>query len=104
LCAKAVANLWQVPLLRYDLGRMFGSYLGSSEENMRRAIQVAESVSPAIFWVDEIDKAFAMQTSGAGDSGTSARVLATFLTWLSEKSAPVFVVATANDISHLPAE
>lgn len=104
LCAKAVANLWQLPLLRFDIGRMFGSYIGSSEENMRRAIQVAESVAPAIFWVDEIDKAFAMQTSGAGDGGTSARVLGTFLTWLSEKSAPVFVVATANDISHLPAE
>ena len=104
LCAKAVANLWQLPLLRFDIGRMFGSYIGSSEENMRRAIQVAESVAPAIFWVDEIDKAFAMQTSGVGDGGTSARVLATFLTWLSEKSAPVFVVATANDISHLPAE
>lgn len=104
LCAKAVANLWELPLLRFDIGRVFGSYIGSSEENMRRAIQVAESVAPAIFWVDEIDKAFAMQTGGGGDSGTSARVLGTFLTWLSEKSAPVFVVATANEIGQLPPE
>ena len=105
LCAKAVARLWQVPLLRFDVGRMFGSFVGSSEENIRRAIQVAESVAPAILWVDEIDKAFAgAQGSAAGDGGTSARVLGTFLTWLSEKSAPVFVVATANDISHLPPE
>ncbi|MFO1497556.1 MAG: AAA family ATPase [Verrucomicrobiota bacterium] len=105
LCAKAVSSLWQLPLLRFDMGRMFGSYVGSSEENIRRAIAVAESVAPAILWVDEIDKAFAgAQHASVGDSGTSARVFGTFLTWLSEKSAPVFVVATANDISHLPPE
>ena len=104
LCAKAVSSLWQVPLLRFDIGRMFGSFVGSSEENMRRAIQVAESVAPAILWVDEIDKAFASGGESAGDSGTSARVLGTFLTWLSEKTAPVFVVATANQIASLPAE
>src|SRR4030095_5721792 len=84
---------------------MFGSLVGSSEENVRRAINVAESVAPAILWVDEIDKAFAgSQGSGATDGGTTARVFGTFLTWLSEKTAPVFVVATANDISHLPPE
>lgn len=105
LCAKAVANLWQLPLLRFDMGRMFGSLVGSSEENVRRAIAVAESVAPAILWVDEIDKAFAgSQTSGAVDGGTTARVFGTFLTWLSEKTAPVFVVATANDITQLPPE
>jgi SpoVK/Ycf46/Vps4 family AAA+-type ATPase len=105
LCAKAVSNLWQLPLLRFDMGRMFGSLVGSSEENVRRAIAVAESVAPAILWVDEIDKAFAgSQGSGATDGGTTARVFGTFLTWLSEKSAPVFVVATANDISQLPPE
>jgi AAA+ superfamily predicted ATPase len=105
LCAKAVANLWQLPLLRFDMGRMFGSLVGSSEENVRRAIAVAESVAPAILWVDEIDKAFAgSQGSGATDGGTTARVFGTFLTWLSEKTAPVFVVATANDISQLPPE
>jgi MoxR-like ATPase len=105
LCAKAVASLWQLPLLRFDMGRMFGSLVGSSEENVRRAISVAESVAPAILWVDEIDKAFAgSQSSGGTDGGTAARVFGTFLTWLSEKSAPVFVMATANDISQLPPE
>lgn len=105
LCAKAVSNLWQLPLLRFDMGRMFNSLVGSSEENVRRAVAVAESVAPAILWVDEIDKAFAgSQSSGSTDGGTTARVFGTFLTWLSEKTAPVFVVATANDISHLPPE
>ncbi|MEO7298940.1 MAG: AAA family ATPase [Verrucomicrobiota bacterium] len=105
LCAKAVSSLWQLPLLRFDMGRMFNSLVGSSEENVRRAIAVAESVAPAILWVDEIDKAFAgSQGSGATDGGTTARVFGTFLTWLSDKTAPVFVVATANDISQLPPE
>jgi ATP-dependent 26S proteasome regulatory subunit len=105
LCAKAVSSLWQQPLLRFDMGRMFGSLVGSSEENVRRAIAVAESVAPAILWVDEIDKAFAgAQGSGGSDGGTASRVFGTFLTWLSEKTAPIFVVATANDISKLPAE
>jgi hypothetical protein len=105
LCAKAIASQWQLPLLRFDMGRMFGSLVGSSEENVRRAIAVAESIAPAILWVDEIDKAFAgSQGSGASDGGTTARVFGTFLMWLSEKTAPVFVVATANDISHLPPE
>ncbi len=84
---------------------MFGSLVGSSEENVRRAIAVAESIAPAVLWVDEIDKAFAgAQSSWGGDGGTTARVFGTFLTWLSEKTAPVFVVATANDISNLPPE
>jgi ATP-dependent 26S proteasome regulatory subunit len=105
LCAKAVAQRWQLPLLRFDVGRMFGSLMGSSEENVRRAIAVAESVAPAVLWVDELDKAFAgLQGSGVSDGGTTARVFATFLTWLSEKKSPVFVVATANEISHLPPE
>jgi len=105
LCAKAVSRLWQLPLLRFDMGRMFGSFVGSSEENVRRAIAVAESIAPAVLWVDEIDKAFVgSQSSGVTDGGTTARVFGTFLTWLSEKSAPVFVVATANDVSQLPPE
>lgn len=105
LCAKAVSSQWQLPLLRFDMGRMFGSLVGSSEENVRRAIAVAESVAPAVLWVDEIDKAFSgAQASGFSDGGTTARVFGTFLTWLSEKTAPVFVVATANDITQLPPE
>ncbi len=105
LCAKAVASQWRLPLLRFDMGRMFGSLVGSSEENARRAIAVAESVAPVILWVDEIDKAFAgARGSASVDGGTTARVFGTFLTWLAEKSAPVFVAATANDISELPPE
>jgi ATP-dependent 26S proteasome regulatory subunit len=105
LCAKAVSALWELPLLRFDVGRVFGSLVGSSEENMRRAIAVAESVAPAILWVDEIDKAFSgAQGASAGDNGTAARVFGTFLTWLSEKQAPVFVAATANEVAHLPPE
>jgi SpoVK/Ycf46/Vps4 family AAA+-type ATPase len=106
LMAKTISNTWQLPLLRFDVGKVFGSLVGSSEQNVRRAIKVAESVAPVVFWVDEIDKAFrGSRGSGAStDSGTSARVFGTFLTWLSEKNKPVFVVATANDVSALPPE
>jgi SpoVK/Ycf46/Vps4 family AAA+-type ATPase len=106
LMAKTISNTWQLPLLRFDVGKVFGSLVGSSEQNIRRAIKVAESVAPVVFWVDEIDKAFrGSRGSGAStDSGTSARVFGTFLTWLSEKDKPVFVVATANDVSMLPPE
>jgi SpoVK/Ycf46/Vps4 family AAA+-type ATPase len=106
LCAKAASGLWKLPLLRFDLGRMFSSLVGSSEENIRRAIQTAESIAPAILWIDEIDKALAGSGGGSAgsDGGTSARVFGTLLTWLSEKTSPVFVIATANDISHLPPE
>lgn len=105
LSAKAVSSLWRLPLLRFDVGRMFSSLVGSSEENVRRAIQTAESVAPVILWIDEIDKALAGSGGGGGhDGGTSSRVFGTLLTWLSEKTCPVFVIATANDISHLPPE
>ncbi|MHC4415672.1 MAG: AAA family ATPase [Planctomycetota bacterium] len=105
LCAKAVSREWNMPLLRFDVGRMFSSLVGSSEENIRRAIAVAESIAPTVLWVDEIDKAFAGSVGSAGtDGGTTARVMSTFLTWLSEKQRPVFVLATANDISQLPPE
>jgi SpoVK/Ycf46/Vps4 family AAA+-type ATPase len=106
LMAKTISNIWQLPLLRFDIGRLFGSLVGSSEQNVRRAIQVAESVAPVVFWIDEIDKAFrGSRGSGAStDAGTSSRVFSTFLTWLSEKQSAVFVIATANDISSLPPE
>ena len=106
LVAKTVSSLWRMPLLRFDVGRVFGSLVGSSEQNIRRAIQVAESISPVVFWVDEIDKAFRGSRSSGGDmdGGTSSRVFSTFLTWLSEKKSPVFVVATANDVTMLPPE
>ncbi|MCL2349415.1 MAG: AAA family ATPase [Planctomycetaceae bacterium] len=105
LCAKAISSMWEQPLLRFDLGRLFSGLVGSSEENVRSAISVAESVAPAILWVDEIDKAVAgAGGSGNNDGGTSARVFGTLLTWLAEKTAPVFVIATANNISNLPPE
>jgi len=105
LCCKAVASLWKLPLLRLDAGKIFSGLVGSSEENVRRAISIAESVAPAILWVDEVEKGFAgTQSSAYSDAGTTARVFASFVTWLQEKTAPVFVVATANDISQLPPE
>jgi SpoVK/Ycf46/Vps4 family AAA+-type ATPase len=105
LCAKALASLWKVPLLRLDLGKVFSSLVGSSEENVRQAVQIAESVAPAILWVDEIEKAFSgTQSSSFSDAGTTSRVFGTFITWLQEKTAPVFVIATANNISQLPPE
>jgi len=105
LTAKAIASQWTLPLLRLDVGRIFSGLVGSSEENLRRAIRVAESAAPAVLWVDEIDKALAgAASSGAVDAGVSARVLGTFLTWLQEKTAAVFVVATANRVEGLPPE
>jgi len=105
LTAKAVAAQWGLPLLRLDMGRIFSGLVGSSEENLRRAIQVAESVAPVVLWIDEIEKGLAgMQSSGATDGGVTARVMGTLLTWLQEKTAPVFVVATANRIEQLPPE
>ena len=103
LTAKAISSMWQLPLLKLDMGKIFSSYVGSSEENMRRAIKTAEAVAPSILWVDEIEKGFGGINS-TGDSGTSARIFGTFLTWMQDKTAPVFVIATANNISMLPPE
>jgi len=102
LLAKAIGAGWQLPLLRLDVGRIFGSYIGQSEENLRNALRTAEAVSPSILWVDEIEKGFSK--SGEGDGGTSSRIFATFLTWMQEKAKPVFVIATANNIEGLPPE
>ncbi len=105
LAAKATATLWNLPLLKLDVGKIFDSYIGSSEKNMRDAIRVAESLSPNILWLDEIEKAFSGMGSGHNaDSGTSTRVFGTFLTWMQEKTSPVFVIATANNIENLPPE
>jgi|TARA_B100000683_G_scaffold189756_1_gene182827 SpoVK/Ycf46/Vps4 family AAA+-type ATPase len=103
IAAKIIANEWQLPLLRLDFGRLFASLIGQSEQRVRKMIEIAEALSPCILWVDEIDKAFAGAQS-SGDSGTTSRVLATFITWLSEKTTPVFVVATANNIDCIPPE
>lgn len=103
LTAKAIANEWQLPLLKLDVGKLFGGIVGESESRLRQMINVAETISPCILWIDEIDKAFT-NTESKGDSGTSNRVLATFISWLSEKTKPVFVISTANNIDLLPLE
>jgi len=103
LAAKAIASEWRWPLLRLDVGKLFGGIVGSSEENIRKTIAIAEAVAPAVLWVDEIEKGFNGVMSG-GDSGASARVFSTFLTWLQEKRSSIFFVATANNISILPPE
>lgn len=103
LSAKAIANEWQLPLLRLDVGKLFGGVIGESETRIRNMIQLAESLAPCVLWIDEIDKAFG-ENSRNGDSGTTTRVFGTFITWLSEKTAEVFVVATANQFSSLPLE
>ncbi len=105
LVAKAVAQSWRLPLLRMDVGRLFTSLVGSSEENLRGAIKVAESIAPVVLWVDEIEKGFSgVGSSNMSDAGTAARVFGSFITWLQEKKAPVFVIATANNVSQLPPE
>ncbi|MDQ3368949.1 MAG: AAA family ATPase [Myxococcota bacterium] len=105
LTAKAVGALWQMPLLRLDVGKIFGGLVGSSEENMRNVIKTAEAIAPAILWIDELEKGFSgTQSSGSTDGGTTSRVFASFITWLQEKTTPVFVIATANNVSQLPPE
>jgi ATP-dependent 26S proteasome regulatory subunit len=101
LTAKMISSLWQLPLLRLDVGALYGSLVGESEDRTRRALHIAETISPCILWVDEMEKAFAF---GSGDGGTSQRVFATLLTWMQDKKAPCFVVATANNIAALPPE
>ncbi|MCZ6690207.1 MAG: AAA family ATPase [Planctomycetota bacterium] len=105
LAAKAVSKSWGLPLLRLDMGRMFGSLVGQSEEQLRKALAIAEATAPVVLMLDEVEKGLSGGASpGALDGGTTARVLGTFLTWLQDKTAPVFVLATANDVSRLPPE
>ena len=105
LCAKVLAREWNLTLLKFDASRLLEKYIGESEKNLRKSLQVAEAVAPCILWIDEIEKMFpsAALTSEA-DGGLSMRIFGTFLTWMQEKKAPVFIVATSNDISSLPAE
>ena len=102
LSAKAAGKLFDVPLLRLDMGKLLGKYVGESEENMRKAIRLADAISPCILWVDELEKSFA-GISGGGSEVTT-RLFGTFLTWMQEKTSAAFVVATANKIEHLPPE
>ncbi|HET7500578.1 MAG TPA: AAA family ATPase [Kofleriaceae bacterium] len=105
LTAKAVGALWQMPLLRLDVGKIFGGLVGSSEENIRSVIKTAEAIAPAVLWIDELEKGFSgTASSGQTDGGTTSRVFASFITWLQEKTTPVFVIATANNVHQLPPE
>jgi ATPases of the AAA+ class len=106
LIAKTTARLWGLPLLRLDMGRVYdGSMVGKSEANLRSALRTAESLAPAILFIDELDKAFAGSAgSSDSDGGTSSRIFGSFLTWMQEKRSPVFVMATANRVDRLPGE
>ncbi len=105
LSAKAVASEWSMPLLKFDLGRVYGQYVGQSEDNMRRALKMAEAVSPCILWIDEIEKGLAgMKGGGQNDGGVAVRVFGTLLTWMEENDSPVFTIATANNVDGLPPE
>ena len=105
LSAKTIAHEWRLPLLRLDSGRLFGGIVGESESRVRQMIQLAEAMAPCVLWIDEIDKAFGNISSGVdGDSGTSRRVFGNLITWMQEKTTPVFIVATANNVRILPAE
>jgi len=105
LSAKTIANEWRLPLLRLDIGRLFGSFVGESESRMRQMIQLAEATAPCVLWIDEIDKAFGnVNAPTDADSGASRRVFGSLITWMQEKSSPVFIVATANNVRILPAE
>ena len=102
LCAKAVATEWGLPLLKLDSAALYNKYMGETEKNFRRAMHTAERIAPVILWIDELEKAFA--SGGSEDGGVSQRVLGTFLSWMQERAGDVFIVATANDVSRLPAE
>ena len=105
LAAKCISSQWRMPLLRLDIGKVFQGIVGSSEENIRRAIMTAETIAPCVLWIDEIEKGLSgVQSSGISDGGTTSRIFSTILTWMQEKTRPVFVVATANNISALPPE
>jgi SpoVK/Ycf46/Vps4 family AAA+-type ATPase len=104
LCAKAVATAWHQPLLRMDPGALYNSYIGESERNLRQALRQTEMMSPVILWIDEIEKAFASAASQSSDGGLSKRMFGSLLTWLQDREAAVFVIATANDIEALPPE
>ena len=104
LAAKFVAREWKLPLLKLDAGRLYDKYIGESEKNLRRALEMAESMAPVVLWIDEIEKGLAPSGSDEADSGLSRRIFGTFVTWLQERKKQVFVIATANDISRLPSE
>lgn len=104
LAAKATASLFEIPLVRLDIGRLLGKYVGESEDNMRKALKLAEAISPCVLWIDEIEKAFAGVGNEGGSNDVTTRLFGQFLTWMQEKENTVFIVATANNISNMPPE
>lgn len=104
LAAKATAKLFEIPLVRLDVGRLLGKYIGESEENMRKALRLSEAISPCVLWIDEIEKAFSGVGGSGGGSDVTTRLFGQFLTWMQEKENTVFIVATANNISRIPPE
>jgi AAA+ superfamily predicted ATPase len=104
LAAQAVAFDWKLPLLRLEAGRLYDKYIGESDKNLERALRTAEHMAPCVLWVDEIEKAFAYASSADSDGGLSRRIFGRLLGWLQDRAAPVFLVATSNDVSQLPPE
>lgn len=105
LIAKSIANTWKIPLLKLDIGKVYESLVGASESNMRLALGMIEAISPCVLWIDELEKGVSgMKSSNQSDSGTTSRVIGTLLTWMQENNKPIFIIATANDISQIPPE
>jgi SpoVK/Ycf46/Vps4 family AAA+-type ATPase len=104
LCAKVVASAWKMPLVRMDPGALYQKFVGDTEARLREALEQAEAMSPVVFWIDEIEKAFASASADSADGGLSQRIFGTMLTWMQDHRRPIFIIATANDIERLPPE
>jgi hypothetical protein len=106
LCARAVAGEWKLPLVKFDTSAIYDKYIGETEKRIRKVFQVAEGLAPCVLWIDELEKVFAGSgaDSASADAGVSARLLGSFLSWMQDRKAPVFVVATCNNVSALPPE
>ena len=104
LCAKVVASAWRMPLVRMDPGALYQKFVGETEARLREALEQAEAMSPVVFWIDEIEKAFASASADSADGGLSQRIFGTMLTWMQDHRRPIFIIATANDIERLPPE
>jgi SpoVK/Ycf46/Vps4 family AAA+-type ATPase len=106
LCARAVAGEWKLPLVKFDTSAVYDKYIGETEKRIRKVFQVAEGLAPCVLWIDELEKVFAGSgpDSASADAGVSSRLLASFLSWMQDRKAPVFVAATCNNVTVLPPE
>jgi SpoVK/Ycf46/Vps4 family AAA+-type ATPase len=106
LCARAVAGEWQLPLVKFDTSAVYDKFIGETEKRIRKVFQVAEGLAPCVLWIDELEKVFAGSgpDSASADAGVSSRLLASFLSWMQDRKAPVFVAATCNNVTVLPPE